>query len=234
VFFKEGIMAIKAKAVRFLAGAIFAFMVSEAAFAAPTLTLTITSGSSTETKTVNITGPGTVVEFTGTVGDWTITPTQGVSGPVIDGAPSYTLSTTDSTLVHNAPALTVTLTETGLTFEPDKVTLTGNYTPEGFGPTSGVTYSSFYDVTHTIDAPFNLSGATSKSKVEPPTTIHPVGPYTVTLQTVIDANSTTPTIAEVGFVISSQTPEPGLYFLTGIGLAGLLAITVFRRKKLQA
>jgi hypothetical protein len=239
---------LKSKALKFLLCAIVVSTVSETLFATPAETLTISSPGFTSVTCSAISvnpncsfdGASGYVAYTGPFGDWTINVSSGLS--LTAGSPLLLLSTTDWDNSVLAPApLTITFTDYDFTFTPLGVTLNASEAvdPSALAPGTSANSATYTDIGGT-SAPFGqltLNG-TGNSTVGP-IPIIPVAPYSVSLTSVISGSAGT--LMDTGYSLYSSapgggggiiggTPEPGLYILTGVGLAGLLAMAAARRR----
>jgi len=211
-------------------------------------TLTLTNAGKTGTGTTI----GDLDEFTGAVGNWTILSTVGIDAGS-PGAPNLDLSSLDEAKIANPGALTIVFTETGYTLSP--LTLLYSYSSSFLDicpGTVGCPKNGKTTVSDTVSLLVNGKTVNNSTGVITPVnqgsgidgmsaTIKPGNNYSITLTEVItDTNGLGENKAGMGGtevssddLVGAQTPEPGLYALTGVGLVGLLAL-VNRRRKLQA
>jgi len=209
------------KVSRFLAGGTFLLVASGSLFAGETLTLT--NGVTTKTGTV----VGISDFFSGNVGNWLVSSTTG-SDLGTPSMPSLDLSSVATSKVASPGALTIVFTETGFTATP----LILDYS-------DSASFLGTKTISDTISILVNGKVVPASTVVLNPTTqgldgtvkVNPGSTYSITLTEVVAASKAAGSTVSSDILVGAETPEPGLYALTGAGLAGLIAFAIRRRKQ---
>jgi hypothetical protein len=197
----------------------------------------LSAGETLTLKNGVTTGTGTPISnfdvFSGTVGNWAVSVTQGTDLGTPSN-PNLDLLSVDTAKVANPGDLTVTFTDTGFTLTPLTLTYSDSSSFLDVGAKSSVS--------DTIQILVNGKVVTGTTVVLDPgsqavdgtaVTIKPGSSYSITLTEVVTDSKGPGVEVSSDILVGAQTPEPGFYALTGVGLAGLLALAI-RRKKLKA
>jgi len=236
---------------RSLIGGTLLFLASGFLFAGETLTITngITTVHGSAADCGSAATPGLMC-FSGSIGTWQINSLQGDGFPDVGSLasePTLDLSLLAKTTGATMLPLTITFTETG--FGPavagmfdymetgnltklnmsDKFSFDANSTPVAGGTNTITSVAGAHGV---VTVPIGGYGNAV------PLTPFPHGQYSLTLSETIFPTAGGKTMIALGSIVSTDfsltgetTPEPSFYALTGMGLAGLLAVAMRRRKK---
>ncbi len=226
---------------RLLAGTVFVFLACGNLFALETLTITDSACAGCTVALAPVAN-GNNLLFAGAVGAWSVSVTAQDLGDPSD--PDLDLavlgSTPSSPSVNDPGVLSVTFTETGYAGTPPLILDMGvGGIDRGAQTSTNVTIAGVAQPIISYDGAAGSSNGTqvvpyeysvSNVAITPATQ-----PYGITIQTV-----TTPAIGNFPRAGSSDyqlegslAPEPGFYGLTGLGLAGLLAVGAVRRRNRQ-
>jgi hypothetical protein len=188
-------------------------------------TLTLTNSGKTGTGTV----VGNTDTFMGTVGNWVISITQGqdLGTP---SAPNLDLLTVDTAKVNSPGGLSIVFTETGFALAP----LTLAYS-------DSASFLGTKVIKDTVSILINGKIVAGSSNILTPAVagadgtvlVNPGSNYSISLTEDISALKAAGSDISSDILVGAETPEPGLYAVTGIGVAILLA-RVARRRKLAS
>ncbi len=233
---------IKGNRAKFLAGAVFVFAACGNAFALETLTITdsVCGGCTVSLAPVP---NGNDLMFAGVVGAWNVSVTAQDLGDVTTPV-DLDLDVVASTGAHgefNAATvgtITVAFTETGYTGSPLLVLSAGDG-----GTDQGTKTSTNVSVAAVNQPSISYNGAAGSGglnvvpynfSVSDVNIVPASQPFGVTITTVVTPENISRRSASSNYQMDGTlTPEPKFYGLTGLGLAGLLAVGAARRRKQQ-
>jgi len=222
----SAIRSFETRAFRLVACGAFLLVASGTLFANQVLTLTLKNGAATKTGTV----AGDADFFSGTVGNWTIEPiTVGGSAGTVS-MPNLDLASVDKSNSASPGALTIVFTETGFTATP--LILSYSYSASFLGtPSISDTVSLLVNGHVVPGSTAVLSPPIADQGADGTVTIKPGTNYSISLTEVIAATKAAGSEVSSDILVGAETPEPGLYALTGAGLIGLCAFAVRKRKQ---
>ncbi len=229
---------IKENGAKLLAGSVLVFATCGNVLALETLTITdsVCGGC-----TVNL-GPvanGNGISFAGTVGNWTIDVTATDAGtpalPVNMDLDITTAMTPEGLLSLNPGTIDVTFSETGYSGTAlDVLHATDAGTQEFLQTTTDVSVAGHQQNALSFAAPSQATlGATPYNFSVANVGVNPAtNPFGISISTVITPNIRSVHSATSNYQLEGTlAPEPRFYGVTGLGLAGLLAIGALRRRK---
>jgi len=189
--------------------------------------LTLTNGKTTATGTV----VGSSDFFSGTVGNWQVEPITIGSSLGTPSMPNLDIASVDKALVASPGALTIVFSDTGFTANPLLLTYSDS-----------ASFLGTKTISDTVSILVNGKPVPGSTAVLTPGSggadntilVKPGSSYSITLTEVVTATKAAGSIVSSDILLGgTETPEPGLYAVTGAGLAGLLALAI-RRKRRQA
>jgi len=202
--------------------------------AVATPTLTISDGVAADTVTAS--SASGVVTFSGTVGDYTLNITTGLTMPAIGSASNPVmdiLSFNATLLAPTSEVLTIAFSATDFTASPVGLALQIGGT--SIGGSATVVDSAYFDKTDKLFGTGSLIGSTGALAGSPfggsaVGAVTSPSPYSLT-----DIITLTPGTGGSQPIVSfdaslSATPEPASLFLVGSGLAGWGFLRRFRKK----
>lgn len=184
-----------------------------------TTTVTVQDGSAGDSSAL-----ANVINYSGVIGVWNINVSTASS---LGTSSSPLLSLVNFNNATAAGTMTIEFSETDFDQDPLNVKVfTGGINPSG----GSTTASSLYDAANTVFAGTQLTSFTSAADSYNKTVFagaSPLAPYSLTLKSVLTATAA----GTFGSTIQlTGVPEPGFYGALALGLSGLFAAVVRRRK----